>query len=314
MKCYIGIDGGGTKTVFAIGNEWGIPAHTLVDSGCSYQSIGIEAVVELITAGIQSILRKGNVSPEDCAGCCIGLPCFGENQTMDQAIVDILQEKLSPIPVKIVNDGVVGWAGSLACGEGIHLVAGTGSIAIGCGADGSFARSGGWTEFFGDEGSCYWIAREGMSLFSKEADGRLPRSALYSIIRNAYDLKDDFEFIDKVIHEVAPYREKTAAFQRYVLEAANAGDESAQKLYRYAAKELAQIVLGVKNQLSWSSDIVNVSYYGGLFHAGDWILKPLIQELLVHGCLVQKPLRSATDGALLLAIKEFNNKEGKMCF
>lgn len=314
MKCYIGIDGGGTKTVFAIGSESGVAAHTFVDSGCSYQSIGIEAAAERIISGVQNVLRMGNARPEDCAGCCIGLPCYGENQTADQSIADILKKSLSPIPVKIVNDGVVGWAGSLACGEGIHLVAGTGSIAFGCGKDGVFARSGGWSEFFGDEGSCYWIGREGMSLFSKEADGRLPKAALYSIIRDAYGLQEDFQFIDKVLREAAPYRDKTAAFQQHVLAAANAGDEAAQQLYQRAAIELAQIVLGVRNQLAWSSDIVNVSYYGGLFHAGDWILKPLTQELLALGCLVQKPLRSATEGALLLAIKEFNNKEGKLCF
>lgn len=314
MKWYIGIDGGGTKTAFVIGTENGNPVHTIMRSGCSYQSIGINAVVVLITSGIRDILLESNVQPEDCVGCCIGLPCFGENKAMDQIIVNELTEAISPIPVKIVNDGIVGWAGSLECCEGIHLVAGTGSIAIGCGADGSFARSGGWTEFFGDEGSCYWIGREGMSLFSKEADGRMPKSALYSIIRDTYDLKNDFAFIDKVINELAPYREKTAAFQRHVLDAANAGDMAAQEIYSHAAKELALIISGVKSQLSWSSETVKVSYYGGLFHAGDWILRPLTEELTALGCTVQKPMRSATDGALLLAIKEFNNKEGKMCF
>lgn len=307
MKWFIGIDGGGTKTAFTIGHGDGKPLHSFVDSGCSHLSIGINGVVELILSGVKRILAEANIRPEDCGGCCIGLPCYGENQAADETISALLQEKLSPIPVKIVNDGVVGWAGSLNCCEGIHLVAGTGSIAIGCGADGTFARSGGWAEFFGDEGSCYWIGREGMSLFSKEADGRLPKSALYTIIRKAYQLEDDFAFIDKVITEIAPYRDKTAGFQRYVLEAANAGDRSAQEIYHSAAKELALIVRGVKSQLSWSGQPVHVSYYGGLFHAGDWILGPLTEELEAIGCAICRPLHSATEGALLLAIKEFQH-------
>ena len=314
MKWFIGIDGGGTKTDFSIGTSQGVPVKRLTRAGCSYQSIGVQNVVSLIRDGIRDLLTEAKVSADDCGGCCIGLPCYGENEAMDQTITDTLRQMLSPIPVKIVNDGVVGLAGSLNCGEGIHLVAGTGSIAIGCGADGAFARSGGWTEFFGDEGSCYWIGKEGMSLFSKEADGRLPKSALYTIVRDTYGLDDDFEFIDKVMTQIAPHREKTAAFQRVILEAANAGDKSAQELYRRAAKELAQIVAGVRSKLVWSEETVKVSYFGGLFHAGDWILKPLTEELSALGCTVHKPMRSATEGALLLAIKEFNNKEGRMCF
>ena len=306
MKWFIGIDGGGTKTAFVISKNDGVPVRILTRSGCSYQEIGLENVLSLLEEGITSLLEETGITKEDCAGCCIGLPCFGENDFMDQKIELQIKKLLAPIPTMIVNDGVVGWAGSLECQEGIHLVSGTGSIAFGSGADGSFARSGGWTEFFSDEGSCYWIGRETMQLFSKEADGRIPRGALYDIIREAYDLNNDFEFVDKILNTIAPYRDKVAGFQRIALQAAIAGDTAVHDLYRQAALELSQIVAGVKSQLSWSEHPVKVSYYGGLFHAGDYILRPLEEALLSLGCALQKPMHSATEGALLLAIKNFN--------
>ncbi len=314
MKWFIGIDGGGTKTAFAISGADGTPVNIETRSGCSYQEIGLENVIALLDEGITSILAAVGAAKEDCAGCCIGLPCFGENKQMDEQILRRIADMLAPIPVKIVNDGVVGWAGSLECREGIHLVSGTGSIAIGCGADGSFARSGGWTEFFSDEGSCYWIGQKAMQLFSKEADGRIPQGALYHIVRKAYSLDDDFEFVEKVLNTIAPYRDKVADFQRLALEAAIAGDPAAQDLYRQAAVELAQLISSVKSQLTWSEDPVKVSYYGGLFHAGDYILTPLKEALTSLGCTIQKPMHSATEGALLLAIKEFNQKEEHSCF
>lgn len=153
-----------------------------------------------------------------------------------------------------------------------------------------------------------------MQLFSKEADGRIPKGALYHIIRKAYSLDDDFEFVEKVLNAIAPYRDKVADFQRLTLEAAAAGDPAAQDLYRQAAGELAQLISGVKSQLTWSKTPVKVSYYGGLFHAGDYILKPLEEALASMGCNIQKPMHSATEGALLLAIKEFNQKEEHSCF
>ena len=79
--------------------------------------------------------------------------------------------------------------------------------------DGKTARCGGWNEFFGDEGSCYWVGRKGMELFSKEADGRIPKGPLYSIVKQELHLADDYCFIDEVVTKIAPYRDKVAAFQ-----------------------------------------------------------------------------------------------------
>ena len=64
------------------------------------------------------------------------------------------------------------------------LIAGTGSIAYGE-FDGRTARAGGWGELFSDEGSAYWIAREGLKLFSRMSDGRSARGALYDILRQS---------------------------------------------------------------------------------------------------------------------------------
>ncbi len=309
MQWFIGIDGGGTKTSFAIGRTDAVPVNIIVRSGCSYQEIGAENVVSLILEGVEELIKSVGATPEECAGCCIGLPCFGENKNMDIAVANELKEKLNPIPIKIVNDGIVGWAGSLECSEGIHLVSGTGSIAFGCNASGEIARAGGWNEFFDDNGSCYWIGREAMNLFSKQADGRAPKGALYDLIYRDLQLTEDFEFIKAVLKDIAPHRDRVAKFQIYAFEAAKSGDESAAALYPRAAKELALLVSGVKQQLSWSVEPVKVSYFGGLFNTGDMILKPLSEELDKLGCVLQAPAHTATEGALRLAIKEYSKEE-----
>lgn len=49
-------------------------------------------------------------------------------------------------------------AGSLLGKQGIHVIAGTGSIGLGFDKDSYYVRSGGWHHLFGgDEGSGYWI-------------------------------------------------------------------------------------------------------------------------------------------------------------
>ncbi len=299
MKAAIGIDGGGTKTAFVIGNETEI-FYQIEKSGCSYLEIGKEAVVNLIVSGVKELLER--CPDAECDTCCIGLPCYGENRQMDEWFNETLGKALSPIEVQLVNDAVVGWAGSLECKEGIHVVAGTGSLAIGKGKDDVFVRAGGWSEFFGDEGSCYWIGKEAMTLFSKQADGRIQKGSLYDLVKEKYRLQDDFEFIDVVLNELAPYRDQVAGFQKIALQAAIAHDESVIHLYERAVDELVQMVVSVKHQLKWSAPKVTVSIYGGLLHAKELILEPLKQKLKSIDCVLEMPKRSAVEGALLMAM------------
>ncbi|MDE7220941.1 MAG: ATPase [Oscillospiraceae bacterium] len=307
MKWFIGVDGGGTKTASAISLPDGKPIAETVREGCSYQMLGVDGAVTVIIKGVHSCLEAAGIALEDCAGCCLGVPCYGENAENDAAIKEALRQALSPVPVHIVNDVEVGWAGALACRPGIHIVAGTGAIAFGKGLDQKTARCGGWNEFFGDEGSCYWVGREAMSLFTKQADGRIPRGPLYAIVRQALGLSEDMRFIDIVVNDLAPCRDKVAAFQLYASQAAESGDPAAVSLYQKAARELALLASALRKELVLP-ETASVTYSGGLFRAGGLILDPLAKALDSCGCVLQKPERSALEGALLLAIEQFHEK------
>ena len=300
---YIGVDSGGTKTAFAIARKDGKPVASLQRAGSCHQMIGVDAVIDTLCSGVLELLSVVGAQPSECAGCCLGISCFGENAEADEAIACAIRQRLQPIPVQIANDVEVGAAGSLGSGEGIHLVAGTGAIGFGRGKNGQSARCSGWVDFFGDEGSCYWIGRAAMSVFSKQADGRLPRGALYDIVRKELSLRNDYDFIEHILRDVAPYRDKVAQFQRYAARAALEADASALQLYDNAAGELTQIVQALKNRLQFSETRVKVSYFGGLFKTGELILVPLRKKLEREGCFLCAPERTAVEGALLLAMQ-----------
>lgn len=298
MKHYLGIDGGGTKTAFLLVNERKEELAQWSAAGCSYLEIGKDGVLELLQKGILECLKRADL--QMCDSICIGLPCYGENEKMDVQIESELKQMFPYTKLFLVNDAVVGWAGSLEAKEGIHLVAGTGSLALGKGIGCEFARSGGWNEFFGDEGSCHWVGRQTMQLFSKQADGRVEKGPLYDFIKQKYQLNNDFEFIDHVLR-IMDARDQVADFQRIALTAADAGDKSVQQLYERAAVELAEMVMSVKHQLHWSEEPIPVSYFGGLFHAEKWVLPKLKELLEQQGCVLHSPRYSAVLGAVLLA-------------
>ena len=125
----------------------------------------------MIAKGVRAVTAQAGIAPSAIEHAFFGLPAFGEDSIEDARLSSLPDCVLNSAEFTCGNDMVCSWAGSLACADGISVVAGTGSIAYGEYRSRS-ARAGGWGEVFGDEGSAYWIAREGLALLSRMSDGR----------------------------------------------------------------------------------------------------------------------------------------------
>ena len=173
---FLGIDGGGTKTDFLLLDENGKTIAQRKIGTISYKHVGMDYVTELLRENINQILDGND------AYICLAFPNWGESRVNDERFLCRI-DKITDRPMKIVNDSAAGWAGSLGLEEGINLVAGTGSIAYGQNKFGTEARAGGWDDGFSDEGSCYWLGKKALELFSKESDGRVKKGKLLEIFR-----------------------------------------------------------------------------------------------------------------------------------
>lgn len=299
---FLGIDGGGTKTEFLMVNEIGDLVSQKRSGTISYRQIGLTACIRMLRDEISSMTD----GIEDEVGICLAFPNWGESKQNDAFFTSKLSE-ISHYPIWVVNDSAAGWAGSLALKPGINLVAGTGSIAYGRKEDGSSARCGGWIDEFSDEGSCFWLGKKTLELFSKESDGRAEKGSLLTLMREYFQLESDMDLIDIFENTLRNNRTKIADLQKILLQAAADGDMAAQKLYQEAAEELALIVSAVYDKLEFEG-IVPVSYSGGLFHAEDLVLKPLQKNLAGKKVRLQRPRFSPVQGAVLLAASHWGKK------
>jgi len=294
----LGVDGGGTKTIFALCDETGhILAMLDEDALVSDQ---VEGIRKVLRRGVDRVLADLGAEVKDIKAACLGIPCWGENAFQDQLSRTSAEEILTNVPAYLCNDCEVAWAGSLGMQPGINVVVGTGMIAFGRNVLGATARSGGWSEIFSDEGSGYWLGKKMLEIFSKEADGRIPKGALYTLVRGALSLERDFDIIPMAHEEILPFRDKTAALQRLLLQAALAGDPAAIECYCQAAAEIALAVLAVYDALDFESP-PPVSYSGGIFKTGEVLLTPFIQALRDEGMAVSPPKAPPWAGALLIA-------------
>lgn len=306
MKYYIGIDGGGSKTIFAIADEAGKILGTAMAGSAFYKQIGEDGVIELLKNGVKEVCTFAEGDAAEIACVCFGMPAWGESPVNDKAIEERILTTFPEWNIHIVNDCEVGWAGSLLAEPGINIVAGTGSIAFGKNEDGETARSGGWSEWFGDEGSGYWLGVKCVQLFSRQSDGRDEKGPLYHIVREALNLSDDMDIVDLYEAKYLHKRDNIASLQRLLLQAANEGDAYAIEAYAQAAKELYDIVCGVKKQIFADKDCI-VSCSGGIFKTGDVIRKPFVKLLESNGMKLTESKAEPYVGAVLLA-KYYENR------
>jgi N-acetylglucosamine kinase-like BadF-type ATPase len=299
---FLGVDGGGTKTEFVCIDESGDVIARQLEGTTYHLQVGLEGAARVLKAGIDGICATVGMTAADLAFAFFGLPAFGEDSVVDPQLDRECGRLLGHDRYRCGNDMISGWAGSLGCADGINLVAGTGSIGYGE-RQGKAARVGGWGELFGDEGSAFWIAIQGLNAFTRMSDGRLPKGPLHDAFRARLGLNADLDMCAAIMGEQGLERDGIAALAPVVAEAAAAGDEAAIAIHERAAEELAAMAEALRVTLGFTADEpVPLSWSGGVLTNDPSVRSRFEARLRAIGCyrLVQ-PLHSPGYGAALYA-------------
>ncbi|RVW00183.1 N-acetylglucosamine kinase [Rhodococcus xishaensis] len=264
---YLGVDGGGSKTAFVVLDESGLLLAETQSSACYYFTEGIELVSRVLEDGITEACRRAGIETHDITRAFFGLPSYGEVSADIKRLDTLPGEILGHDRFSCHNDMICGWAGSLACADGINVISGTGSMTYGE-RRGRGYRVGGWGELFGDEGSAYWIAVRGLNAFTRMSDGRLPRGPLYDVMKARIGIDSDLDLVDVVVNRWQGRRGAIADLSKTVVEAGAMGDRDAREILLDACDELALLVDATRVELGFDvDDPVPVSYSGGMFTA-----------------------------------------------
>jgi len=262
---FVGVDGGGSKTAFILIDRDGNVRGTHLAGGSYYLSIGMQALGALISTSLETLLNRAGVAASEVSYAFLGLPAYGEDSDAASQMDQLPAKFFARAAYSCGNDMICGWAGSLACRDGISVVAGTGSIAYGERL-GARARCGGWGEIFSDEGSAHWIACRGLDLFARMSDGRVTRGPLYQLMRERLGLLEDLDLCRHVYVALRGDRASIAQMCPLVVEAASLGDGAAAVILEQAGAELALLVDATRGQLEFAADeVVDVSHSGGVF-------------------------------------------------
>lgn len=257
MAYYLGIDGGGTKTTCALGDE-----HNLlvtVESGPSnITRVGEDRVRESLQSCLREASRAAGISPRSIARVCAGISGAGREE-IARVVGKILGE-VTGGEVVVTGDMSIALGAAFGEGPGVIVIAGTGSIAYGRDVHGRTARAGGWGYAISDEGSAHWIGRRAVQqgMRSMDETGSIPR--LLAEITRIHEC-----CFDQLIG-LANSNLDFAALFPLLLELAESGDTIAQNVLRSAGIELARLALVAISRLFPEERVeIPLAMAGGVF-------------------------------------------------
>ncbi len=293
---FVGIDGGGTKTqAIAVDEDGRVLAEGV--GGPSNIAENPRGVVEKSLRDALEPL-KGFVKGD--AVVIAGMPAVGEIRGVEKAYEKMIEDILGVEPKAVFNDVVVGWAAGTLGEDGIHVVAGTGSIAYGKRGERE-ARCGGWGSIIGDEGSAYYIGRKVLQSVTMMMDGRMEETTLKNVLFESLEFRDQYDLLEWVYS--GDRRSKIASIAVIAHRACLEGDEVALKILRDAGRHLARHVLAISKRLSMEDPLV--TYSGSVLEKNDFVRETFEEEIkkALPRAEVRKSRLKPVFGAVILGFK-----------
>ena len=297
QRYFVGVDGGGTKTALVALTPEGREVAAAVCGPLNYNFIGVDAALDNLQSGIASLgLPRGSI-----AAVGIGDPSIDDTSHSPAAkeFAHRAADALG-VPVHIRSDAFMTlFALTGSKKAGVLIISGTGSMAIGENDAHETAVVGGWGRLTGDEGSGYYIGREGICAALRAADDVAEKTALTDAALAHFGMDTPRDLISAFYGENEP---DVAGFARHVAVCADEGDKVAEAILLDAAAHLCRYasvlvgrchadVLGV-----WGSVLCKNKTVRHAFEEGVRKQFPHIQ--------ICEPSISAQHAAALYAAKE----------
>jgi N-acetylglucosamine kinase-like BadF-type ATPase len=292
----VGVDAGGSKTVAAIAQD-GQFIRAFEGIAANASSRGVEAASETIADTITGALDGAH--PHAIFVGAAG----ARRSSVAGAIKETLCARFPGASIAVSDDARIALRSAVPEGDGVVLIAGTGSVAYAEHAGKSFT-CGGYGYLVGDEGSGFAMGSAAVRLLLRVLDGRAPRDAFVDEIAAQLQAENEIDVLARVYgnpHAVS----HIAALARVILDAANRGERSANKIVQNAALELSDLIKSIVKRAELSESEAPIVFAGGLL-SNNTLLSFLLETRLKNDLPRMPILKGAHEpfrGALALAEK-----------
>lgn len=306
------IDGGGSKTILQVINQQGeiislvkngISSDRIEASGSNINTVGLEGVREVLNTLFENVLvEEEEIYLKDLISdsrIVAGMAGLGLPQNKQTLISLIETWGINPDHILVLSDAEM--ALQLIDGEGIILIAGTGSICLGKKNETLF-RVGGLGRVLGDEGSGYQIGLQALKAALAEEYGWGTSTSLTPTLKELFNVSNLKILIPKInLAEMTP--SKIASSAPLVFNHAQEKDTVAEGVINDAAHHLSHLLTNMLDVSQLSE--CEVHLWGGIFKNiyAETFIQKIVEKMPDNRQDLKIMNKSRDNPAVLFALK-----------
>lgn len=310
-RYWIGIDGGGTKTLGVLLNEQRRTLAELRGESTNFNSVGVAQAQVHLRQLIVGLLQESGLSAHRIAG--IGLGVSGVSRQEDEQMIASWVEGILPgTPCLVDNDAIMALAAATD-GDlfGVVVVSGTGMIVIGVNRSGQRQRAGGWGALLDEQGSGFAIGNAALKAVASAEDWIGESTQLTDAVLRHLQLSTTRE-LERWTY--ADYNwARFAALAPLVSRCAAQGDTISRSILEACATALSRSIHIVARRLGMHDEPFPCVFTGGNLAPGavltEWLTQCVVAEMPCAQ-IDQRRLNPAV-GAAQLAQRWIDNQQEK---
>jgi N-acetylglucosamine kinase-like BadF-type ATPase len=275
MDFFLGFDGGGSKTECVLMNSEGETLASAVNGPSNPLRAGFPRAWFALGAAADAVLARQKLKASQIRGVCAGLGGAGQSRVARRMQLHF-SAAFPGAAVRVTTDLEVALAAATNGGEGVVLLAGTGSAAYGCNGEGKIARAGGRGPWIGDEGSGFDIGRKALAAVVRAQDRLGPETALAGAVLEAACVTSWDALVDQIVNS------PDFVFPRlfpHVAELAEKGDAVSREILTTASRQLAELAESVIGQLGIAGKVFPLAKAGGMISRSTFLDQALDEAL-----------------------------------
>ena len=275
MPHYLGVDIGATKSHAMIADESGCVVGFGEAGPGNHEVVGYDGLRAALQAITGQALASAGIEAARIAGAGFGVAGYDWPSELPPTLEAIATLGLAA-PLEVVNDTIIGLVAGAEAGWGVAVVAGTSNNCWGWNAQHQIGRVTGNGDLFGEYGGSGELVQRAVIAVASAWTLRGPATALsdafvqYCGARSHANL---LEGLSQGWYDIGP----DAA--PLVFTTAEAGDEVAIGVIRWAAGELASLATGVIRQIGLERQQFDVVLVGSMYNGGPLLLEPLAEAI-----------------------------------
>lgn len=265
MNYYIGVDGGGTKTAFALFDENKniICEHKGPGSNHENMESSFDGASDIIIDGINSLCSKAGITKENVNYTLMGLAGIDHKYQHDEMVKELSARGLKNFSV--FNDGfLVVKAGSLS-GAAIGYNCGTGVCCNAVDSKGRMLQLAGLGNFTGDFCGGVWIAEQTFRLIYDDIYLNGAKTIMSDFAFKSFHLNKREDFLVIVSEFESDDSDKyIRTFLDIFFEAVEKKDNPAVELVEFMTDRGALFISALAKQMNFEEDEIEVVLSGSI--------------------------------------------------